>query len=494
MKKTRILVLALAVALLVISVFAFSTGAEEDGNIAIISKNVSYSSNIEMMVAPDVALEDADKVVVTYYFESEPDKIYTADLNNVNNPDTVYTDSEGIKHPSFSTIGIPAKEYGERIYVAAQLKGSSSNAEYEEYSVAEYFYEKLFAQGYIFEESGDDFDRRNLYINYLNCGASAQKVLINNKYPDKAETLITDYNYVVVPSGITGAQTGFYADDSTLNLTLGKYSGDIPANKAFSSWQLYKYDSLGAEPTVAKLSDSSYELSVDAIYNFVPLFVDALPSGAGVYYNAYKNNTADGTIYDFTNETNISSVFSSWNGGAYCTVSLISDAKYVRYEKSKEYTSNIQRALSFTAADSSTDTTVVEMDMRIGGVSALTDFFTVITINNRGYARDIYLSCDKNGRIQFRNSDNYEKAEGYAGLNADEWYNVRIVISSEQNAIATESGVAEIYINNEFVCKTTLFGKGTNSGSNLVLQLRSLSTAGTYIEFDNVYVGHIAND
>mgnify|MGYP003299996078 CR=1 FL=1 len=233
---------------------------------------------------------------------------------------------------------------------------------------------------------------------------------------------------------------------------------------------------------------------IDAIYNFVPLFVDALPSGAGVYYNAYKNNTADGTIYDFTNETNISSVFSSWNGGAYCTVSLISDAKYVRYEKSKEYTSNIQRALSFTAADSSTDTTVVEMDMRIGGITAGTSFFSVITVHNRGYARDIYLSCDKNGRIQFRNSDNYEKAEGYAGLNADEWYNVRIVISSEQNAIATESGVAEIYINNKFACKTVLYGKNTSSNSTLLMQLRSASEVGTYVEFDNVFVGHIANN
>lgn len=493
MKKTRILVLALAFALLVISVFAFSTGAEEDGNIAIISKNVSYSSNIEMLFAVDATLEQADDVVVTYYFESAPDVIYTASLNDVANPDTVYTDAEGVKHPSFSTIGIPAKEYGEKVYVAAQMKGTSVEAEYIEYSVAEYFYDKLFAGEYIYATEGADYNRKDLYLSYLRCGAAAQNVLINDKYPEKAETVVTKYNFVALKSGIVGAESGFYADGDSLTLT---YDGAIPANKQFSGWQIAKFEGLDATAEYLELTESSCTLTVDGIYIVAPTFIDALPGGNGEYYSAYKNSTISGTLLDFSSETDssIGSTFASFNGGAYSSLSVLSDAKYVRYEKTRDYASNIQRALSFSAADASTDVTVIEMDLRIGGVAAGTSFFSVITVDNRGFRRDIYLNCDKNGMIQFRNSEGYEIAEGYAGLNADRWYNVRIVISADQNANTSESGLAEIYINNEFACKTTLFGKGTNAGSDVVLQLRSTSATGAYIEFDNVYVGHFENN
>ena len=494
MKKSKILVLSLCIALLACMAFAFnSAAAEEEGNVAILSKNVSYSSNIEMLFAVDATLEEADDVVVTYYFQSAPDAIYTASLNDVANPDTVFTDAEGVKHPSFSTIGIPAKEYGEKVYVAAQMKGAAAEAEYVEYSVAEYFYEKLFAGKYIYATEGADYNRKDLYLSYLRCGAAAQNVLINDKYPDKAETVVTKYNYVALGNGVAGAESGFYADGESLTLT---YGGTTPANKQFSGWQITKFDGLDASPVYSELAENSYALTVDGIYIVAPAFIDALPGGNGAYYNAYKNSAIGGTMLDFSSETDasIGSTFASFNGGANSTLSIRSDAKYVRYEKTKDYASNIQRALRFEAADASTDATVIEMDLRIGGVAAGTSFFSVITVDNRGFRRDIYLNCDRNGMIQFRNSGNYETAEGYVGLNADQWYNVRIVISADQNANSTESGVADIYINNEFACKTTLFGKGTNTGSDVVLQLRSASSIGAYMEFDNVYVGHIVNE
>ena len=148
MKKTRILVLALTLALLVCAAFAITASAEDDDNVAILSKNVVYSSNVQMMFAVDVTLEEAKDVVVKYYFESDPEAICTATLNSVTNPDMIYTDANGVKHPSFSTIGIPSKEYGNKVYVSAQMKGSSAEEEYVEYSVAEYFYEKLYAQAH----------------------------------------------------------------------------------------------------------------------------------------------------------------------------------------------------------------------------------------------------------------------------------------------------------------------------------------------------------
>ena len=492
MKKSRILVLVLTLALIVCAAFAITASAEE-GNVAILSKNVAYSSNVQMMFAVDVTVEEANDVVVTYYFESAPEAICTATLNNVANPDTIYTDEEGVKHPSFSTIGIPAKEYGDKVYVAAQMKGAAAEAEYVEYSVAEYFYEKLFAGEYIYATEGADYNRKDLYLSYLRCGAAAQNVLINDKYPDKAETVVTKYNYVALGNGVAGAESGFYADGESLTLT---YGGTTPANKQFSGWQITRFEGVEALPEYTESAESIYALTVDGNYIVAPAFIDALPGGNGAYYNAYKNSTIGGTMLDFSSETDasIGSSFASFNAGAYSTLSVLSDAKYIRYEKTQDYASNIQRALSFSAADASTDATVIEMDLRIGGVAAGTSFFSVITVDNRGFRRDIYLNCDKNGMIQFRNSASHETAAGYVGLNTDQWYNVRIVISAEQNANSTESGVAEIYINNEFTCKTTLFGKGSYAGSDIVLQLRSPSSTGVYMEFDNVYVGHITNE
>ena len=491
MKKSRILVLVLTLALIVCAAFAITASAEE-GNVAILSKNVAYSSNVQMMFAVDVTVEEANDVVVTYYFESAPEAICTATLNNVANPDTIYTDEEGVKHPSFSTIGIPAKEYGDKVYVAAQRKNATAEPEYVEYNIAEYFYEKLYAQGYVFETEGADYNRKQLYVSYLSCGAYAQQVLINDKY-QKNELLVTDYNYLALADGITGAKNGFYADGESFAL---EYNGTVPVNKQFAGWQITRFEGVEALPEYTESAESIYALTVDGNYIVAPAFIDALPGGNGAYYNAYKNSAIGGTMLDFSSETDdsIGSSFASFNGGAYCTLSVLSDAKYIRYEKTKDYTSNIQRALSFSAADASTDATVIEMDLRIGGVAAGTSFFSVITVDNRGFRRDIYLNCDKNGMIQFRNSVSHETAEGYVGLNTDQWYNVRIVISAEQNANSTESGVAEIYINNEFACKTTLFGKGSNAGSDIVLQLRSASSTGVYMEFDNVYVGHITNE
>ncbi len=485
MKKSKILVLTLAFALLVCAMFAITASADEGGNLAILSKNVAYSSNVQMMFAVDATVEEAGDVVVKYYFESEPEKIYTAALNDVTNPDTIYTDKNGVQHPSFTTIGIPAKEYGEKVYVAAQMKGASDDAEYVEYSVAEYFFEKLYAQSYVFETSGEDYNRKQLYVSYLNCGAYAQQVLINDKN-NMNETLVTDYNYVALSGGVTGAESGFYADGAEVELALGDYTGEVPANMQFDAWQLYKFASFGAEPTVTELSGNSYTLTADATYVVAPVFAPALPGGNGAYYNAHKNGTETGTVYDFADGD--ISVLAGISGGAQSSATVLSDSKYVSFAKTAETSSTVKKGLAFDAAGDTTST-VIEMDIRLSGdVNGISPLF-VIEVENRGYTRQIYVGVNADGKIIFPNGTK-DAAESYVAFDADKWHNVRLVISASENANTTETGYADLYVDNEYACKVKLNGKGTTTKDRLVFTINGKGLVGNAIEFDNVFVGH----
>ena len=487
MKKSKFLVLALTLALLVCAVFAITASAEDDGNVAILSKNVVYSSNVQMMFAVDVTLEEAKDVVVKYYFESDPEVIFIATLNNVTNPDMIYTDANGVKHPSFSTIGIPSKEYGNKVYISAQMKGATAEAEYDEYSVAEYFYEKLYAQGYVFETEGANYNRRQLYVSYLNCGAYAQQVLINDKY-QKNELLVTDYNYLALADGVTGAKNGFYADGASVELALGNYAGAVPANMQFDAWQLYKFASFGAEPTVTELSGDSCTLTADATYIVAPVFVPALPGGNGAYYNAYKAGTASGTVYDFSEYGTISD-FYGVSKTIYASPTLTSDAKYITYTKTQDISDQIKYALNFEAAESTTNETVIEMDIRINGeINGIKPLF-ILEIANRGYVRQIYFGCDANGNIIFSNGSK-DTVAGYVGFEANKWHNIRIVISAQENANTSEKGYADFYVDNEYVCKAKLNGTGTNDRNRVIFTMHQNFTTNSSIEVDNVFVGH----
>jgi len=254
----------------------------------------------------------------------------------------------------------------------------------------------------------------------------------------------------------------------------------------FSAWQLYKFTTPDAVPSTTRISGNSYTLTVDATYVIAPVFVNALPGGNGAYYNAHKSGTETGTVYDFT-DGNIS-VLAGISGGAQSSATVISDSKYVSFAKTAETTSTLKKGLTFDAAGDTTST-VIEMDIRLSGdVNGISPLF-VIEVENRGYTRQIYVGVNADGKIIFPNGTK-DAAESYVAFDADKWHNVRLVISASENANTTETGYADLYVDNEYACKVKLNGKGTTTRDRLVFTINGKGLVGNAIEFDNIFVGH----
>lgn len=226
MKNTRIVSFVLVLALLV-SVFSVLPVAAEESNstkVDIIAKNVAYGERVQIAYAVNVAVKDAANVTVEYYIEGAPETTYKAKLFDTSNSNNIYTDDNG-DHPVFGTIGFHATNFTDVVYATAYTGDEApADAEYTRYSVAEYFYTKLYRDGFISktynEETGTtaeklDSDRRNLYLSMMNYGRYAQEVLINNKNEgtENDVVLITDYCFLWSDTpGLTinGHVSGFY--------------------------------------------------------------------------------------------------------------------------------------------------------------------------------------------------------------------------------------------------------------------------------------------
>jgi hypothetical protein len=119
-------------------------------------------------------------------------------------------ESDGIKDPVIggvqcyaimSDFGVAFKDMA-KVYTLTVSSGGVTSAPMT-YSVAEYLYERLFKNEIIHAVSGtEDAERKALYLNTLEMGAAAEKVLynLNADSTDDVTTFATEYFY----SDITG--------------------------------------------------------------------------------------------------------------------------------------------------------------------------------------------------------------------------------------------------------------------------------------------------
>jgi hypothetical protein len=128
------------------------------------------------------------------------------------------------------------------------------------------------------------------------------------------------------------------------------------------------------------------------------------------------------------------------------------------------------------------------MDIRISGDANDVWPLFKIGFENRGYSREIYFGT-KAGLITPSNGIK-NVIDGFEGFEAGKWYNIRIVVSAETNANADETGYADLYVDNVFVCQAKLNGKGTTERNRVVFTHLASAPAGCAIEVDNLFVGH----
>ncbi len=202
-KALKIFTIILSVALLVIGAVATTVSAEEateTPKVEIVSKNLSYTSNISIMFA--VKAENVTEDVKLNVYAEDPVKnpaapvSYTASVSYTENINA-YGDCL-----VFFTEGIPAKAIEQEIYVQAVAGDVKSNV--ERYSIVEYCHEM---------NAKKDTD---LYTNIITYGATIQQML---KDDGKFEgEYATAYKYVTIENGTLDGtyDSGIYLKNETV--------------------------------------------------------------------------------------------------------------------------------------------------------------------------------------------------------------------------------------------------------------------------------------
>ncbi len=191
-KLSKIILLALSVAILVGCALAFSVSAAEEKTTddMIVAQNIVYGDKVAIAYAVNVPVADAANTTVNYYWEGASDVVKKATYLS----DTTYT-KDGVKYPVFITEGVAAKELAKVAYV------TTDGNTYKSYSAAEYLYIRLYEDGFAAKteadvgEDGKDYNRKLLYQNLLNYGEQAQLV-----FDYKTDKLLNDYSIAYTTS------------------------------------------------------------------------------------------------------------------------------------------------------------------------------------------------------------------------------------------------------------------------------------------------------
>ena len=254
-KLTKILVMALSLALLIGSAIAFAVSAADDDTYAIKSINISHEDSTKVLVAVDALGVDPATIEVKYTIGAGEEK--TAKYYGLVD---IYKD--GNQYPVFYTEGIPAKDMGEDVVAEAHKAGTTPAApEYKDISVATYLYTKLYREGYAAETTGEAAEKRALYESMLVYGANAQEVLWNNKNPGNERTLVTDYIAVYAEDGSINGKGSFVILKSAGTVTI-TYAGTQNADFV-QGWNITTYANGNATTTYK--TDSTIALTKSAI-------------------------------------------------------------------------------------------------------------------------------------------------------------------------------------------------------------------------------------
>ena len=179
----------------------------------------------------------------------------------------------------FKTAGVAPGKINEVEYVRAA--GDNGTGDVVSYSIEQYFYDRLYKQGYaaMTEADGTDYARRNLYFSFLEYGQSAQALF----YSD-SEDKIGDDIYVAVKGD--PSLSGVYAASDVITLA-------APAVEGFDYWKVTELSPFGKVIFERKLA-ADYEYIVLNSVLIVPVTDDDNAEDIEVY---------DPTVVTFNTES-----------------------------------------------------------------------------------------------------------------------------------------------------------------------------------------------
>ena len=290
MRKSKIIVLALAFVLLITAAFALTAMAEETTpTLEISSKNLSYEDNIKILFAVKADnIGDAD--VKLNFYEADPTD--NAELTPVV-LSAAYTpaNSEDIGiagHYVFFTPGLAAKFVSKQIFVqaVATVNGTEYKSEVARYSIVEYCHEMI-------AKESTDAAKDAKYMDVIEYGAAIQSFLVDDgKY---SGALATDYKYVTIDGGTLDGRydAGIYLAGAKLNPTIaGATKLVTDAGAVVDNAADYTVGATNVSFAMADTKALATETFENATSNTLPsniAFVDTLPK-IGNLGNSYTNS------------------------------------------------------------------------------------------------------------------------------------------------------------------------------------------------------------
>ncbi len=295
-KTSKLIILALSLALLIGSAVGIAVSANEATAPTILSKNVAADGNFCLMFAVDPATCAGDDVTLTVYNTNpeglEGDALTNATVQTITKPvtDTQPEDLDGNPETAktdvlvFTTKGVAAKDIADEWYITVESGDLSTT---EKYSVREYAFERLYKDQTILAAGGTyEYRQKQFYLSILAVGSTAQDLLVNAELEAGAtpERLANEYSYAAISkgsfSGDLAGTYGFVEIGDSITLT-------EDAGFTEPSWKVYTYGTNGALDTLETVAlGSTIEIKGNTVV--VPGWAEGVTPGK--YFNDIGNN------------------------------------------------------------------------------------------------------------------------------------------------------------------------------------------------------------
>ena len=467
MKKTKLLVLILSLALLVSGIVGISaSAADADSTVAIEGKSISYMEVSTLVVA--VSYENAELAEVklnVWYGEKagDPTVLTTTETIEVNEKDCAM----------FVLDGTPAKDIADRVYYEAFIEGTEVKTALESYSVLEYALE-----GVVNSADAAEAARYQSIITYA---TSVQEWL---KADGKFEGILAkDYSYVQIEGGTLDgtAVKGVYANGTTIT----------PVGEDVSNWAM---DVNGAITVIA----AGESFTVNGNANIEP----------SDYFETFEDGTLPDTIQSVSTHPTIPNLGNTYTANAP-TIGIVDNnaTNALLLKGNYQSTKTFAKVSETTVAESGANKVVFETDIAFNWSTSGSDkeFFNIVLTDASGNIAFNLVGRNyqtgTNIQAVLRDSTGASKSTFtlISGANGYSWHKLRIEYSyDETNGLAIS-----IYVDNTLKTTwTTAYTSGTyiddTDIANVYLLLNARTDSSHVINstvaLDNLKFEHVVAD
>ena len=449
-KLTKIIVLALSLALLVGAAVGLSASAEESEAIAIVSQNVSYEGQTHLYYAVYYEnVENPEKISLEVSYTDDEGNLQSVTLSS--SEEVVLKDSEGsdLVCRAFRTPGVSAKNFTKVFTVKAVTESGTESAE-KTYSVAEYCHQWLYDIAGVAEPTEKQLKIKAACETTLSYGTDIQALL--DYYPaGNTEDYPENYSYIAVENGTANGKAKLFTINGT-EITLAANAG------APAAWAVRAIDG-----TESQLTENTFTAAGSCTIS-------------PINGKFFSDSSYTGTRIDFNDGTKGATIFDGGNG-TYTNSTIVDGT--LRFERIKDTEGEGYDRWNVSAS-AGKNIYVFESDIKFSGFTKGTSVGKM-RFQLAGIDEQITIS-HSGDTITFTSATT--GATGSVSIAENQWCNLRFELD-------TTTRTFNIFVNNSHACTITSPGTATTSSSRLLFYLLKSGYDGV-VEFDNIFSGMVA--